>query len=567
MTIEETNKRALRTGFPELYDRLVQVERGGKEPASTDENPVVQIEERQSRFSDVSALVLHMKNGDTIRLNSEYDPAHEAEVWMDGQEPPTASYYLIFGLGNGVFAREIVKRIGADKPVLIYEPSREVFLWSLAHYELGDFFSNRVRVIVEGINEDLFMAVMETMIDYENYKEYQIYLTPQTATVFPESRERFVRHFAADGIGWIEGNITTEREELYISPLNQLRNLRFLENGTVVPKLKPTMPRDIPVLLVGAAPSLAGEIDTIQKFRDKVYIFAADSACAFLMENDIMPDAFMAVEPDRPLSSYRDERIRDIPMFCKMNTSWKLLDWHRERKIFGYDDSPFIQSFYKRHGVTMSQYRYGGNTMTALFAICDELGVEDVMLVGQDMCFDEEGNTHVDDTRSDTIDKSGDFVCENNEGRIVKTRYDWFTFLRWYESAIYDCSMKHVIQTSLKGAKVAGAEVMSLEDAIRKYGREHEPFSDVLARTKGAYQPGRVPELPMEYHRWEKELDEIQDIVAKGPRDERRKEREIYGLLRKYEMVDEKEDFALSQEDGIEKLRGFIRECMEQDQK
>lgn len=553
MSLYDKNMVAIRQGFPELYDRLKKLSVREKKDAR-----IIEIEKRISKYSNVDALILHMSDGRIIRMNSDYDPEHEAKLWFEGQNQQEASYYLIFGLGNGVFAKEIVNKVVTDKPIVIYEPSVEVFLRVLEGYDISVFFNRRIHVIVEGVNEDLFMAVMETVITYENYNDYQIFLTPRIADAFPDSRERFVRHFAADGIGWMEGNIATERETIHISPYSILSNIRYLAGNTVVPYLKHTIPRNVPVLLIGAAPSLADEIETIRENRDKVYLFAADSACSYLMENDIIPDAFMSVEPDRPMRLFRDDRIRDIPLFTKMDTSYKVLDWQSSLKIFGYDDNNFVKDFYKKFSVPMSEYRYGGNTMTALFAICDELRVETVMLVGQDMCFDDEGNTHVDDTRSDTIDKSGDFVCINNEGKTVKTRYDWFTFLRWYESAIFDCSMKRVINTSLKGAKVEGTIVMPLKEAIDKYGKRHISFSRVLEKTQKACSESKKPDMGHEYEFLLKELDEIKEITDNNPRDERRKERMVYGILQKYEMVNGRNDFSLSQAEGIKTIREYI---------
>ena len=558
MHVGENNRVAMQRWFPELYERI-----RGLSYDSCDDERIEIIEEKKSRFGDVSAVLLHMSDGGLVRLNSDYNPEHEAKVWMDGQENPNASYYLIFGLGNGVFAREIIRHIGPDKPVLIYEPSARLFLWTMERYDLSEFFCSRAHVIVEGINEDLFMAVMETILTFETYRDYQIYLTPRMATAFPNSREMFVRHLAADGIGWMEGNIATERKELYISPYNLLHNLRYLDENTVVPRLRKSMEKDVPVLLVGAAPSLAGEIETIRQYRNRVYIFAADTACSFLMEHDIIPDAFMSVEADKPLSYYRDERLRDVPLFGKMNTSHKLMAWHRAIKIFGYDDNSFIHDYYKQHHIPESEYRYGGNTMTALFAICDEIGMETVILVGQDMCFDNEGNTHVDDNRSDSIEESGDFYCVNNQGETVKTRYDWFTFLRWYESAIFDCGMKHIINVSSKGAMIKGTEVMTLADAIREYGKDRDSFGSILKNTEGAFPSGEKQNLQREYQEWEKDLEEIRAKTQLNPRDETRKTKSIYGLLRKYEMVDEEGNFELSQAKGIDTLINDIREMAE----
>ncbi len=557
MGYRQKNESAMRRYFPELLERIK-----GISSSDARDQRIQSIDVSDSIVSDDKSICISMADGRSVRLNSAYDPGHEAMVWFAGQEDIHGAYLMIFGLGNGAFAREIISHAPHDMRVLIYEPSSELFLKMLDVVDLTDFFSDRVRVIVEGVNEDLFLAVMEEMITYENYKDYQIYLTPRMADAFPESRETFVRHIAADGIGWMDGIIATLKCELHISPFNQIHNIRYLEEGTVVPRLSGVMPKDIPILLVGAGPSLADEIDVIKSKRDKVYVFAADSACPFLLKNDIVPDLYMSVEADRLMSYYSDDRMKDIPLIAKINTSYKLMRWHHGMKIFGYDEG-FMQSFYKKFGVPQSQYRYGGNQMTALFAICDEMKIQTVIMVGQDMCYGADGNSHVDDNRGNDDDEKDIFYCENNLGERVKTRHDWFTFLRWYENAIQDCDIKHVINASLAGAKVQGATVMSLSDAIDKYGKAVKPFSEVLNKVPGTFAEKNAPDMDFVYDELYREIDRIEEIVSNDSRSEERKKPMIYGILRLYEMVNEEGSFEKSQRVGIEKIRECIKKARE----
>ncbi len=554
----EENMRLMKMGFPELYEKITTETKGGR-PLEEDV-AAVDVMETQT---DVAALLVQTAGGDVVRLNSAYDPEHEAAVWADGREGLDKKVLLVFGLGNGVFAREILRRKKAETRVVIYEPSVNVFLFVLRRFDLRFCFQDpNVRLIVEGVNENLFGAVMEVLLTFENYEDYQFVLCPKMQELFPKSRQKFVSLFASEGIGWLQTYRNVERKRLYISPYNQLHNLKFLAENTVVPHLKGIFPKEVPVLLVGAGPSLREEIEVLRKVRDRVFLFAADSALPFLMKNNVIPDAFVCIEADKPMHFFEDERCRAVPAFVKVDSTHFLLDIHQSYKIFGYDMG-FMERFYEEYGVERSQYRYGANGMTSLFSICDEIGVQTVIFVGQDMCFGEEKTTHVGG-RNEGYRENGIFLCENNQGETVQSRVDWSRFIQWYGNAIEDCGMRHVINTSQKGAKIRGTEVMSLEEAVERYGKEHIEFKEVLKQAACTFShSGRRFELVKFYERCLGELTEIEQITNRNPHSEERETFMIYGLLKKYEIADEEEDFVRSQAGGITKLREYLEKLKE----
>lgn len=556
--IEKGNSEAMRRGFPELYDRVY----GCGYRTEQGEDSVALVEGMET-LTDVPALLVKMKDGRVARLNSAYDPENEARFWVDGQEKLDVSNLFVFGLGNGVFAKEILKRRGEDTNVVIYEPSQEIFSFALQNFDLSPCFVRKgVRVIVETINDDLFAAVMQTMLDFENYEDYNFVLCPGFAELFPESRKKLVELYARDGQGWIRSWQMTERAKLYISPYNQLHNLRFLEKNTVVPRLKKIMPVDVPVILIGAGPSLKEEIEVLREAKDRAFLFAADSALPYLMSENLIPDAYICVEADKPLWFFEDERTKDIPVFVKLDSSHKLLDMHRAGKIFGWDDG-FPQRIYEDYRVPQSQFRYGANGMTALFSICDEIGFETVIFIGQDMCYGEDNHTHVGG-RDEGFVSNDLFMYENNAGEQVQSRLDWAKFIRWYDNAIVDCGMKHVINSCLRGVKLQGTQVMPLREAVFRYGRPHEKFGELLDRAEHTFGMAREFDLKDVYLECRKEWEGIMKIIRHEPRAAGRKSYRIYELLRKYEIGNPESDFVKSQKFGMEELGKTIDKCLKE---
>lgn len=566
MSILDKNLEAMRYGFPELYDR-VKGFLGKNKPfagfsADHSGDPVVAIESL-STLTEIDALVIQTAEGRTARLNSAYNPKQEAVFWADGQRRLDASNLFILGLGNGVFAEEILRRRGQETKVVIYEPSLRVFLYVLEHFDIRFCFREPgVRLIVEALNEDLFAAVTETMITNDNYMDYMFLFCPQMQSLFPDSRKQLLEMYARDGIGWIQTNRNIERRQIRISPYNQIHNLQYLEENTVVPYLKKVFPKDVPVILIGAGPSLKDEIEVLRNAGDKAFLFAADSALSFLLKENIVPDAFVCIEAKKPMSFFQEEEICDIPAFVKVDSTHRLLRRHRAAKIFGYDIG-YPQTVYEEYGVPQSQYRYGSNGMTSLFSICDEMGVETVIFVGQDMCFGPDGRSHAGG-RDEGFEKNERFLCENNQGETVQSRLDWFKLVKWYENAMLDCSMKHVINTSAHGAKIKGCELMTLEQALERFGTSHEAFKSVAERADRTFSHTRPFDIKALYENSREELVRLTAEIEKNPRSPERKRYRVYQLVEKYEIADPADNFEESQKLGLEKLSEYFNICLEE---
>ncbi len=550
--MKSENMIAMQRGFPELYQRL---QKGGEVLP----DPVVERAESMATAAGSDALVLRTHSGEKIRMNSMYYPENEAEIWAEGQDM-RAENIFIFGLGNGVFVRKILKRCRGSSRVLIYEPSPRVFLYAMEHFDLRFCFQTPgVRLVVEGINEDMFGNVMEEMLTLENYEDYSFILCPSMERVFPESRRRLVERYADDGIGWITSMRNNARDVIDISPYNQLHNLQFLAESTVVPRLAAVWEREVPIVICGAGPSLEEEISVLRDERDSFFLFAVNAALPFLLSQDVVPDVYASVEADQEMHYFADRRAREIPLITKLDGTHRLKDIHYGKKIFGYE-SGFAERIYRNYGVPQSRYRYGANAATSLFAVCRELGAETVILVGQDMVYGEEKQSHVGG-RDEGYRENVHYLCENNQGETVQSRLDWRRFILWYENAIPACRFAHVVNTSLRGARIRGAEVMPFSEAVKRYGRPHSDFGDLEAMAERTFARGETFSPASVYDRCERELQEIREMTVGNPRDERRKEYLVYPLLEMYEMADLSDDFAASQREGIGKLTEYVQKC------
>ena len=528
MNVFETNLKMIQSGFPELYERLVSK----KENEEVREDKKIYFEQT---LTTPCLSICNTVDKSKIRLNSIYDPEYAANVWCRGlnHEEKKKSNLFLVGLGNGSYARALVENMLPTSRLLIYEPSASVFRKTLRTCDLSLFFSTPgVRVIIKDINEDMSSGVFEEMLTIRNYEDSAFFISPNYGKVFPQAAKRIARIYR-EGVGVVMSNRNTIRRFINYSPYNQLYNIRYLEKNTVVPYLAENWKKDVPVLIVGAGPSLKEDIHVIKELREFIYVFAVDSALNYLLLHDVIPDMFISIEPKKDWKYFKDSKVKDIPMFAKLSTNYEVLKAQKAPIVFGYEEE-LAERIYDAYHIPKSKYRYGGNGATSLFAICKELGVQTVVLVGQDMAYGENHQSHIH-KQSEAYEEEECFLVEGNSGRKVQSRQDWYRFAKWYENAIPVCKFQQVINTAKEGVKIQGTQYMPLRTAIEKWGKRHIAVEDVLKKTKTIVERKHI-NMDQIY----KQLtDELNWITTCSVSTEELHGTLIYGILQLYEMAEE----------------------------
>ena len=84
------------------------------------------IEEADTRDGN-KALIIE-KDNNKYRMNSIYKPLAETKKWAEQYEFGNINVSVImFGMGNGLFVKEMLGKLQSDAKVYIYEPDISVF--------------------------------------------------------------------------------------------------------------------------------------------------------------------------------------------------------------------------------------------------------------------------------------------------------------------------------------------------------------------------------------------------------------------------------------------------------
>ncbi|BCN32550.1 motility associated factor glycosyltransferase family protein [Anaeromicropila herbilytica] len=472
MTIYEKNYDAIKNNKSNLFKYLEKI----KKEALV--NKVDQIESIATKDGN-QALVI-VKDGSTIRLNSAYKPISEANKWAEQFEIKNINAVVsMFGFGNGIFAREMINKLSEEDILLIYEPSAEIFLHVLEHYDITDILNNRrVSITVEEINDSEFKAVIGEHVEWINMNSQMIVKHPQYMALFEESHKRFI-DIIRDNNEVCQINKNTERKLSGSIIRNTIENMKYMKDANILADFEGDFGEDIPAIIVSAGPSLDKNIEDLKVAKGKAVIFCTDTALKYLFAHDIIPDFIVTLDPNKYVGHFEDERCNSIPLFCLIEANKYILEKHKSRKIF-YNTNYFITKFYEKLEKKVINLNSGGSVATGAFSICASLGFKKIILIGQDLAYSGK-STHA----GGRADFGGQLASdarkiEDINGDMVYTRGDWYLYLNWFVQAIESIEEIEVIDATEGGAKIKGTKIMTLKKAIADNCRENIDCSKIV---------------------------------------------------------------------------------------
>lgn len=442
-----------------------------------------------ARAMDDDQYLLVQKNNTLHRLNSSYSPRNEAEKWIEQYNFTNLNVVIsVLGLGSGFFVREIIKNKGSKDVILVYEPSVEIFIHVLHHYDITDIINEKsVILTIEGLNEFDFHQALKYMVNITNVYTQIKCTHPGYEDLFPEEAIYFWNEIK-DALIRERTNINTERYfgRRYIN--NGIYNIRYLKDSNRLMDIKEDINVDLPAIIVAAGPSLKDSMEELQRAKGRAYVFVVDRILDYVLDFGIKPDFIVTVDPIKPLEYFTVRTDITIPLLCSLDSNWEVLNQHKGKKII-YTCSQYYQKMYLSLKKEPPVIYTGASVATSAFSACISLGFKRIVLVGQDLAYDGE-LTHA----GKGIDKSSkqqsglkEIYVEGIKGKKVRSRHDWYEFLTWFKDAIKLHPEIEVIDTKEKGAKIDGAVQMRLKDVIKNYGVEDGIDNSVFYNMKSTF--------------------------------------------------------------------------------
>ena len=466
MGIYEKNLRTLAAHYPEMDRRIeeAQVESA--------------IEIIQETSFDGEKILKIKKDNKTCYLNGKRNAHELAQKWVEAMgDLQRDTPVLMMGVGNFFYLKELAEQMEKNLTIIVYEPSLQIFLKFLEMVDIQKWMEKHLIIFwvngLEGMESKNMRGMLEQVLRYELLDHVKYFVLPNYEILFPEEAVVFMktcRDVALRALSRYETNILFAG----VMVKNLFANARYLCDCYKTTQFVEVIPKDIPGIVVAAGPSLNKNIKELKKAKGKAFICAVDTAIKPLIKEGIIPDMFAVVDALKPIELVKMEEARQIPLLTTLNASPEVLEYHTGMKIFFNEGYQFAEEIFKKSGHMEGDVSSGGSVATSIFSFLWKIGIETIILVGQDLAYTD-NKAYADGTFQEKMkeeDTSNFIMVEGNFEEKIPTKPDLKLFIDWYNMYISGIKEKdkglRVINATEGGAKIQNTEIITLKKAIEE---------------------------------------------------------------------------------------------------
>ncbi|EIQ2344953.1 motility associated factor glycosyltransferase family protein [Campylobacter coli] len=390
-------------------------------------------------------------------------------------------FICIYGIGNALLIKNLAKHY---KHLFVFESEIELFILALSTIDLSEELKVYKVVLFDCVAKDLEIQIA-MIFDQQSILEYlSLY-------------EMFISsHYY---LKYYETSILSLNELCIKSASAAIRNaditcfLPLLTHGQFLQNI-PSMLESIPfqrilsqrknkfdnAIVVSAGPSLAKQLPLLKACQDKAVIFCADGALSMLEKEGIVPDYVTNLDfTDLAMKFFQNKENKtslnilscathpNVAHSLKAENCMIVLRNKALYQRFNFNDFGYIDT-----GTHVSHFSY---------TLALALGFKNIIMIGQDLAFDEEGNSH-----SKGFDFGEKFSGEENIDKLKVTAYagkgEVLTHITWndyrikleYLFACNDQKAKFYNATE-GGARINFTEELSFKECCEKLLTKEKP--------------------------------------------------------------------------------------------
>ncbi|EGL8799123.1 motility associated factor glycosyltransferase family protein, partial [Campylobacter jejuni] len=231
-------------------------------------------------------------------------------------------------------------------------------------------------------------------------------------------------------------------------------------------------------IVVSAGPSLAKQLPLLKACQDKAVIFCADGALSMLEKEGIVPDYVTNLDfTDLAMKFFQNKENKTSLNILSCATYPNLVHFLDNKSVILRDD-PLYQRF------NLNDFGYidtGTHVSHFSYTLALALGFKNIIMIGQDLAFDKEGNSH-----SKGFDFGEKFSGEENIDKLKVPAYagkgEVLTHITWndyrikleYLFACNDQKAKFYNATE-GGARINFTEELSFKECCEKFLTKEKP--------------------------------------------------------------------------------------------
>lgn len=457
------------------------------------------------------------RDGRNYYMGSRYNPEREAERFAGQYRSLVNESYMIYlGFGDGRIARSVIANKGDRVQYLFYEPSPDIFLYVLHHFDISDVLENdRVRIMVKDMGDKVLDVEIGKGITDENFRWCILDALPLYKQLFVEDYD-VVKQKYSFLVSLVAANLTTTGYFGKEEARNNILNMKELFHSNCEEDFEGVFPTDRPAIIVAAGPSLEKNVEYLKQAKGKMMIIAVDTALRYLVSQGVQPDLAVVADPKKPVRLFEEDAVRKIPLALCSSANNEIIRMMKDEKlVFVSAEGAYFEKMYQIAGKHMYTLSGGGSVATFAFVLARAWGYSKIVLVGQDLALAPD-KVHAG---KDDVDlyklKQNKIEIEGYYGDKVYTSRDYNFYREWYEMIIPrkigDLELE-VINATEGGAKIKGATQMTLKEVIDSCDAESFDFEGTIRNMPCTFNSTQKQEV---VNMWKESIAHIEELRDK----------------------------------------------------
>ncbi|EPT1690735.1 motility associated factor glycosyltransferase family protein [Campylobacter jejuni] len=398
------------------------------------------------------------------------------------EKTPRYPFICIYGIGNALLIKNLAKHY---KHLFVFESEIELFILALSTIDLSEeLCSGKIYLVdIEEERVDIQLLILFDMKDISEYLSlYEMFVNNVYYKKFYEDIWHKADELCEKNIKVVIRNLGSNSDLSFECYSHLLQNIpSMLESIPFQRILSERKNKFENAIVVSAGPSLAKQLPLLKACQDKAVIFCADGALSMLEKEGIVPDYVTNLDfTDLAMKFFQNkENLKQSIIALECATHPNIVrSLNAENCMIVLRNKALYQRF------NLNDFGYidtGTHVSHFSYTLALALGFKNIIMIGQDLAFDEEGNSH-----SKGFDFGEKFSGEENIDKLKVPAYggkgEVLTHITWNDYRIkleylFACNEQKAkfYNATEGGARINFTEELSFKECCEKFLTKFKP--------------------------------------------------------------------------------------------
>lgn len=407
-----------------------------------------------------------VNQGAAFFLHSSVSPSEEGQAWVQRLNLSSGTIFVVLGAGLGYHVQALLQALPEDSCIMLLYTPGELSLLKFISEKVKEkwMFDKRIHSL-ELVNLfDMAIVIGDIMIA-KAIKRISICPHFPCMRLAAEEYQQIEKELVKKVEDAMATNFNIQYTTNYLFFENYWKNFSFIVKSYGTKKLEGTF-AGIPVIIIGAGPSLNRNIEELKACKEHAIIIAAGTALGALSKHHIVPH-FLVVTDANPqmYEAVSDFFLKDTILVVGTSAEYRVVKEYPGAKLFVNTSSDLAGELtsYLPENLHIQQTI---SVTTGAVDFARACGADTIILIGQDLAFGGPNEHHA----SGVHESAGSYAhwkrikVPGYFGGEVETVGQFLSVIEYYNQYVKEYNNIRFINATEGGALIAAMENMSLKE-------------------------------------------------------------------------------------------------------